>query len=249
MAENGIATLLPTPEALEKRSKPTLFGGNLRRNWGGFLIPRSQVVTNEDDARKAALQFNNMAVAKGARYLCTPVRNATEAASAWRRLRAQDADSRVIFQEQLDGPSYAVSVVCNRQHEVVSSLTIRKEALCPRGSTWAAVSVSETSLEAAFARLLREIGWVGPAEGEFMLDRRSRRFHLIEVNPRFTAWISASAQIGPNQPQIAVQIALDRPFEAPPPAPGKLFLRAADEVRITASKLSDFATKRTFRHG
>jgi biotin carboxylase len=81
-----------------------------------------------------------------------------------------------------------------------------------------------------------------------MLDRKSHRFHLIEVNPRFTGWISASPAMGPNQPEIAVQIALKQPFEAPSPKPGKLFLRAADEVRITAVKLSGFTTKRTFRH-
>ncbi|HYB09605.1 MAG TPA: ATP-grasp domain-containing protein [Alphaproteobacteria bacterium] len=249
LAKNGIATLLPTLEALEKRSKTTLFGSDLRGDWGAFAIPRSQVVANEYDARKAVSLFNNAAVVKGARYLCTPVHNATEAASAWRRLRSQDSFGRVIIQEQLDGPSYAVSVVCNRKHEVVSSLTIRKEALCPRGSTWGAVSVSEPKLEAAFGQMLREIGWVGPAEGEFMLDRRRRRFYLIEVNPRFTAWIAASAMMGPNQPLIAVKLALGVPFKAPSPAPGKLFLRASDEVRITASKLSEFATRRTFRHG
>jgi predicted ATP-grasp superfamily ATP-dependent carboligase len=248
LAAHGIATLLPTKEALERRSKPSLFDSDMERDWDAFLIPRSLVVNDEDDARQAARHFNGAAVAKGARYLCNVIRNPSEAAAAWRRLAGQDEDHRVIFQEQLDGPSYAVSVVCDRNHDVVSSLTIKKETLCPRGSTWGAVSVPEPELEKNFARLLRKIGWVGPAEGEFMLDRRNHRFHLIEINPRFTGWISASPAIGPNQPEIAMRLALGQAFKCTPPVPGRLFLRAADEVRVTASKLSDFTTRRTFKH-
>jgi predicted ATP-grasp superfamily ATP-dependent carboligase len=248
LAANGIKTLLPSAEALERRSKPSLFDQSGDRDWGAFVIPKSLVVSDEAGAREAARHFGGAAVAKGARYLCTAVRNPSEAAAAWRRLAGQDEDHRVIFQEQLNGPSYAVSVVCDRSHEVVSSLTIKKETLCPRGSTWGAVSVPEPGLEASFARLLRKIGWVGPAEGEFMLDRRNHRFHLIEINPRFTGWISASPAIGPNQPEIAIRIALGQAFESTPPVPGRLFLRAVDEVRITASKLSDFTTRRTFKH-
>ena len=69
LAANGIKTLLPSVEALERRSKPSLFDQSMDSNWDAFLIPKSLVVSDETEARQAARHFGGAAVAKGARYL------------------------------------------------------------------------------------------------------------------------------------------------------------------------------------
>ena len=57
---------------------------------------------------------------------------------------------------------------------------------------------------------LEHIKWVGPAEGEFIRDELDDRYHLIEVNPRFTAWIYYSTALESSHPQLAVRAALER---------------------------------------
>ena len=89
-------------------------------------------------------------------------------------------------------------------------MTVKKLATCARGSTWSATHVPKPRLEADFAAFLEHIKWVGPAEGEFIRDELDDRYYLIEVNPRFTAWIYYSTALESSHPQLAVRAALER---------------------------------------
>ena len=108
--------------------------------------------------------------------------------------------------------------------------------------------MSVPELELDFAAFMRELCWIGPCEGEFMFDAETRRFNLFEVNPRFTGWISASAPLGTNQPEMVVRMALGMPSAIKGPPRSQYFMRAVDELPVSPTRLSALTTKGVLRH-
>jgi carbamoyl-phosphate synthase large subunit len=243
----GVRYLLPDQKAFERRAKRQLFSGKLREDWGEFSIPQSRFARSEAETVHAVEALGLPAVVKGPLFMCFPVTSLKEAKWAWQNL-ASAGWREVIVQRRISGPHYATSVVCDRNHQAVSALTIKKLITCQRGSTWSAVHVTQPGLEADFARLLHDIEWIGPGEGEFIRDEVTDRFYLIEVNPRFTGWIYYSAALGCNQPRIGLRTAVGESVDVPATDHGVAFVRRMTEFPIRASQLAALATKRHLRH-
>ena len=238
--ELGIKTLLPTEAALKNRSKKGLC--KLTPEWGVFSIPSCCVVSSAKEAKALFNKLGGPLVVKGPEFGCVIVKSQQEIEASYQYFESIGEDE-VIVQRKVDGEHYAVSVVCNENHEVVSAVSIKKFARCERGSTWGAVNVSLPQLEQAFAELLKSIQWVGPAEGEFILDPYSNLFYLFEVNPRFTGWVYFTALLGCNQPQIAVELALSREITSKEVLDAKFFVRSMEETKITSRDLAMFTTQ------
>jgi carbamoyl-phosphate synthase large subunit len=149
----------------------------------------------------------------------------------------------------ISGKFFAVASVFGRDHRPLTSMTVKKLAICERGSTWSAIRVANPRLEADCNRLLSEIDWVGPAEAEFIRDELRDRYYLIEVNPRFTAWIYFSACLETNHPHIAVRAAMGESVEAIDNGNTDLvFLRANHELPVKATSLAAISTKGYVHH-
>jgi carbamoyl-phosphate synthase large subunit len=243
----GVHTLLPSRNSLEERSKLNLFGGKMRADWGGFVIPDSRIAKSKAETVEAMSRLGSPVVVKGPISQCISVASERDARCAWSQLEADDEKS-VIVQSRIVGPTYAISAVCHTDHCVVSTVTIKKLATCHRGSTWAAIHVEQPALEAAFADFLKSIKWVGPVEGEFIRDELTDRFYLIEVNPRFTAWIYYSAALGSNQPYLAVRAAMGERVNAPANDAPVVFMRSSDEISLRASYVASLSTKGSLLH-
>lgn len=243
----GIRHLLPSQRAFDRRCKRDLFSGRLRSDWGSFVIPESRFARDEDEAAAATRVVGLPAVVKGPLFLCHHVETGNAARAAWRDLAASGWREAIV-QRRIAGPHYATSVVLDRGSAPIATVTIKKLATCARGSTWNALRVEEPALATDFTRLLAHIGWVGPAEGEFIRDEVTDRFHLIEVNPRFTGWIYYSAALGCNQPRTAVLHAMGQPqpVEAAP-AP-VAFVRHTTDFPLRPSQLATLATRGHLRH-
>ncbi|HEX7498980.1 MAG TPA: ATP-grasp domain-containing protein, partial [Polyangia bacterium] len=80
--------------------------------------------------------------------------------------------------------------------------------------------------------------WRGPLEVEILKSARTGEYFVIEINPRFPAWIHLSAGAGLNLPYFAVRMALGLPLPSPLPSyrAGTLF------VRISVDQISDLST-------
>jgi carbamoyl-phosphate synthase large subunit len=157
--------------------------------------------------------------------------------------------SEALVQEFIAGERFAVAAVCDRQHRAVSTLAIKKLRTCDRGSTWSAISVDQPALQAGFAEYLKGLQWVGPAEGEFIRDEVCEQFQLIEVNPRFTAWISFSANLGLNHPHAAARLAMGLAVEFRPAVKDLVFMRSCHDAPIINTAVAAIATKGVIRHG
>lgn len=236
----GISTLLPSKEAFDRRTKKNLFVSGLERHWGAFEIPESLLLRSSEELEPAIESLGLPVVLKGLVSSAIPAHSLAEAHSGWLRLRAM-GNTEVIVQPLIEGDHFAISTVCDRDFDAVQPVTVKKLVMCPRGSTWAALYAPQPRLEEDFSRFLKEIQWCGPTEGEFIRDRRRETFHLIEVNPRFTAWIYFTAELGANHPFHAVCLALDRPFtsEMDRKASDAVFVRSCEEI---PASILDFAS-------
>ena len=243
----GIATLLPSVEAFDRRGKDRLFTDPPLRAPEGFKIPDTIIARSEKDVLQAADKLGYPVVLKGMISHALPANSAAETRAAWSRLR-EKGYAEALVQRFVGGERFAVAAVCDRNSEPQTMLSIKKLRVCDRGSTWSAVSVAQPALEAGFADFLRALQWVGPVEGEFIRDEVSERFYLIEINPRFTAWIAFSAHLGLNHPFAAVCAARGLPIQLEPVGEDLVFMRSCEDAPITNSAFAAIATKGALKH-
>ena len=242
MENLGVRTLLPSVKAFERREKLNLFTGRFKQDWGGFEIPKTFLVHSEQDVEKALRQLGLPVVVKGLVSESISADTVWEAKAAWFQLREKGYEEALV-QPLIKGDDFAVAAVCDRRHQSHTLLTVKKTLKCERGSTWSAINHPQPELELSSAALFKYLKWTGPVEAEFIRDNLRSRFFLIEVNPRFTAWISFTAALGLNHPLQVVCLAMDKPWK-PTADPAELvFMRSSHELPVNTRDFAAISTK------
>ena len=236
----GIALLLPSEQAFERREKLNLFTGDRDLGADDVTMPRTFIAYSLNDIYRAISQFGGPVAVKGPLFGCVRVDSPDEAPKAWKTF-SQQGEDRVIVQPWVAGEMIAVATVCDRNHKALSVMTARKLANCHRGSTWSAEVVSFPRLEAVFTGFLERIEWVGPAEGEFLYDEQNGRFYLLEINPRFTGWIAFSGETGVNHPLVAVKAALGETPAPRKPRTDLIFMRSSYAIEVDPVRLASLS--------
>jgi carbamoyl-phosphate synthase large subunit len=115
---------------------------------------------------------------------------------------------------------------------------MRKTMLTDKGKGWCGVAIDNQELIALTENVIGALQWRGPLEVEILKDAHTGEHTVIEINPRFPAWIYLSAGAGLNLPYYAIRLALGLPLPQPLPRyrAGTLF------VRISLDQIGDLAT-------
>lgn len=103
-------------------------------------------------------------------------------------------------------------------------------------------------LHKSLETFLNHIGWVGPADAEFIRDAISDRYYLIEINPRLPAWSEFSDQQGGHLARQVVRLASNQPSLDTPPSKDMLFVRATEEIPTTGQALALFVNRGEMNH-
>ncbi len=228
--ELGIRYLLPSAGQLQLRNKDRL--PELARQ-AGIQCPEIRPVTQvgffyqcQDEGWSYPL------VVKGLFYGAEIVHNADQAADAFRDIAAQWGYP-VLVQRRVEGEEYNLTAVGDGEGNMLGEVMMKKMAVTDKGKAWSGVSIFDQTLYEASAALVRAIRWRGPLEVEVMRDAKGR-YQLIEINPRFPAWIYLSAGLGRNLPMMLVDLILGRGVDEMAPArPGVLFIRYAVEAIVS----------------
>ena len=80
--------------------------------------------------------------------------------------------------------------------------------------------------------LLREFGYRGTSEIEFIYDNRDRQYKLLDVNTRVWKWIGLPIAAGVDLPWLAYADATGRPERAPAPRSGIVWTHARDYLAL-----------------
>ncbi len=247
LASIGIETLLPSTGALARVSRLHHTRSSNATRWDQFYFPNSRNVSESRYLRRALNQVGVPVVFKMPDAEKIVAYSEDEAIAIWEAINP-DSKKNIVLQSFVEGDEFSVAGVCSHKHMLLGSISIKKLLTCDQGKTWAAYPVQIPKLICSLRKLLEDLRWCGPFEIEFIRDRISDRFALIEFNPRFPGWISYSADLLLNLPYVAVNSALGREVAVREARKNVLFTRNRVEFSVTPPSIAAFVNSSIVRH-
>ncbi|MBC7614672.1 MAG: ATP-grasp domain-containing protein [Pedobacter sp.] len=219
----GIHTFLPSLQQLANRDKINLkkFGDQHQ-----FKVPDDFVIHKEAEIIKAADEFGYPLVVKGKFYEAYVAQNSNEAYKSFHKLYAKWG-LPIIVQKFIKGTEINIAGLGDGKGNVLSAVAMRKLYITDKGKAWAGVTVEDEDLLTLAKNFAKASSWKGGFELEIMKDDKGD-LYIMEINPRFPAWIYLTAAAGQNQPAALVKLALGQQVsEFKAYKSGKMFIRYA----------------------
>jgi len=246
--EMGFKTFLPTSEQLRLRNKDRL--PELAKI-AGINCPQITPITQAGFLYKCQDEgWSYPLVVKGLFYGAYVIHSADEAADAFRKIAAEWGFP-VLVQQMVKGEEYNLTAVGDGEGNLLGPVMMRKMAVTDKGKAWSGISIDDQTLLDASTALARAICWRGPLEVEVIRDQQGH-YQLIEINPRFPAWIYLSVGVGRNLPLTLLQLANGQmPAAFPATKAGVLFIRYALEKNVPIAEFESIVMqgrRHTFDH-
>lgn len=238
LREMGIRSLLPTREQVDLRAKTHLAALGKR---AGISVPTEVVLAGPDELYKIHDKIPYPFFVKGPFYGATIARTLDEALAAYHKVIAQWG-APVLVQKAVVGEEFNVVACGDGKGGLVGAVGMKKMMLTDKGKGWAGITVKDPELVGLADKFMAATKWPGGCELEVMRDKEGRH-HLIEVNPRFPAWVYLSAAAGQNLPWACVELALGRevkPFEDY--AVGRMFVRISLDQVVKSEDFQNIVT-------
>jgi len=222
--ELGIKTYLPSFEQLVCRNKdrlPELVGS------GKMICPESINISSSQFFSGCEKKgWDYPLVVKGVFYDAKIVFTAAQGIAAFQSIAAQWGFP-VIVQKFVAGEEYSVTALGDGEGNVAGMVMMKKMSLTEKGKASAGISIYDEGLLQACLEIIKTLQWKGPLEIEVMRDRQGQ-YHLIEINPRFPAWVYLTEGVGQNLPIVLLKLIAGEPVsESPSTNAGVLFIRHA----------------------
>jgi len=217
----GISTYLPSLEQLGIRDKANLweFGKS-----NSFNVPKDHKIFSVSDLQDATEALNFPIVIKGKFYEAYIAYTMEAALKAFHQLEATWGYP-VIAQQYIKGTEINVAALADGKGNNLSVVPMRKLYISDKGKAWAGVTIEDAELMQLADNFAKATNWQGAYELEIMRDADENLF-ILEINPRFPAWIYLAAAAGQNQPAAMVKMILGEPVNTfASYETGKLFIR------------------------
>lgn len=196
LESRGIQCLLPTLKSFQHRAKSQL---SKLCEACACHTPLTKLTLDLNEAKDAADAIEYPVMIKGQFYDARKVQNETELTRAFQET-IHDWDTPVLVQESISGAELNVLGLGDGLGGVTGLCSVRKTILSSKSKGISAIIVQEPRLESISNRIIAEFHWRGPFELEFIHDEFSDSYKLIEMNPRFPAWVDFPSALGLNFP-------------------------------------------------
>ncbi|HEX3998782.1 MAG TPA: ATP-grasp domain-containing protein [Pirellulales bacterium] len=238
LAARGVRMLLPRLEALRACRKSELPALARRSN---CKTPTSINVVDESGLLAAATEIGYPLMVKGPFYGAYRVHDERTLIDRFASIIASWGGPAVV-QECVEGGEFNVMAVGDGEGAASGLCAVRKTILSDRGKGFGGITVCDENLNDTAIALIRELKWRGPLELEFIRDDRTESFYLIEINPRFPAWVDFPSTFGHNLPALVVeQLAQGRMSHLPDCPTGKFFIRHAVDLMGDIAQLGELS--------
>ena len=220
-SEFNISTFLPTIEQFESRHKSHLFEFGEKN---GVKVPKSKMVYNISELANIGKDLNYPLVIKGKYYDAFIAASHEQAVNYFHKISAKWG-LPIIAQEFVSGTEVNVTALGDGNGNCIGAVPMRKLYITDKGKAWAGVTLDDEKLIEITNRVIANSKWRGGCELEFIKNNKNE-YYLLEMNPRFPAWVYLAVGAGQNHPEALVQMALGeevKPFESYDT--GKLFIR------------------------
>ena len=234
----GIHTCLPTLEQFEERQKWALaaFGEKY-----GVLVPKSKMINSLAEIHSLAFEFGYPLVIKG-KYYDASVAYSPDQAMAYFNKISGKWGLPIIVQQYTPGVEVNLTGVGDGKGNLVGAVPMRKTYITDKGKAWAGVALEDKKLMGIAQKLVQGNKWRGGFELE-MIRTDKNDYYLIEINPRFPAWVYLAVGAGQNHPEALVKMALGedvKPFESY--TAGKMFIRYSYDQIVDLAEFEKIST-------
>lgn len=223
LTEEGIRTFLPEMSQFEARDKIKLYEFGKKH---GLMMPEDRIIYQVKELTQAAETLGYPLVVKGKFYDAIIANTLEQAQKAFYKIQAKWG-LPIIVQEFINGTEINVAALGDGEGNAISIIPMRKLYITDKGKAWAGITLDDNSFIELARKFVRVTKWRGGCELEIMQTADGKPY-IMEVNPRFPAWIYLTAAAGQNQPATLVKMALGEkvePFETY--EVGKIFIRYA----------------------
>jgi predicted ATP-grasp superfamily ATP-dependent carboligase/CelD/BcsL family acetyltransferase involved in cellulose biosynthesis len=151
--------------------------------------------------------------------------------------RVSTFSSDFVVQQHIPGGEdqvHSVHAYLDARGRVLGRFVGRKIRTYPRhaGTSTFLTLVDEPELAEQGVAVMAELGIVGVAKLDYKRDPRTGRFHLLEINPRYSLWNHLGAAAGVNLPLLAYRDQIGERVEPAGPAQlGPRWLAFGDDTR------------------
>lgn len=228
----GIHTFLPELLQFEARDKLQLYDFGQKH---GFMVPKDRVMHEFRELKKYEDELEYPVVVKGKFYDAVVAYSFDQVEKAFLKILAKWG-LPIILQEFIKGTEINIAVLGDGKGQAISIIPMRKLYITDKGKAWAGITLDDERLVALAQKFIKSTNWRGGCELEVMLTDDGKPF-IMEVNPRFPAWIYLTAAAGQNQPASLVKLAMGdtvEPFTEY--EVGKIFIRYAWDLITNISE-------------
>lgn len=203
LKEMGIETYLPTQEQFDARDKVNLFRFGKKH---GLLVPKDKIISSTTELSACEEAFGFPLVIKGKFYDAIIAYTMEQAQKAFYKIAAKWG-LPIIVQEFITGTEINIAVLGDEKGNAVSVIPMRKLYITDKGKAWAGITLADDALLKVAADFVKVTNWKGGCELEIMRTSKDE-LYIMEINPRFPAWIYLTAAAGQNQPAALARMAL-----------------------------------------
>jgi carbamoyl-phosphate synthase large subunit len=219
----GIHTFLPDLNQFEARDKVKLHEFGKKHE---LLVPKDKIIHQFKDLEKATEEIGFPLLIKGKFYDAIVVNTLEQAQKAFYQMQAKWG-LPIIVQEFINGTEINIAALGDGEGNTISVVPMRKLYITDKGKAWAGITLDDENYIDLARKFVTATKWRGGCELEVMQTSDGKSY-ILEVNPRFPAWIYLTAAAGQNQPALLVKMALGlkvEPFTEY--EVGKIFVRYA----------------------
>jgi len=238
LKDMGIKTFLPTKTQYDLRDKTNLEDV---ADQVGIQYPASRTVNGLQELKEAVNELKFPVMVKGLYYRAYRADNLQEASGFFDSI-VEEWGYPVIVQQVVTGDEMNVIGLGYGTGRSLGLMGIKKLWITQLGKIWTGVTIKNEPMMQAAARFINSYQWKGSFELECIVS--GEQTYLIEINPRFPAWVYFCAGVGINLPARLLRTALDLPvdnnghYEA-----GKLYVRYTNDLVTDLTAFQSIVTK------
>lgn len=234
----GIHTFLPTLEQFEERHKWALPEFGQKYN---IMVPKSKMINSLAEVHGLAFEFGYPLVVKGKFYDAAVAYSPDQAMAHFNKISGKWG-LPIIIQQYTPGTEVNLTGLGDGKGQLTGAVPMRKTYITDKGKAWAGVALQDEKLMDIARKLVNGNKWRGGFELE-MIRTDKNDYYLIEINPRFPAWVYLAVGAGQNHPEALVQLALGENVEPfSDYEVGKMFVRYSYDQIVDLKEFENIST-------
>jgi len=234
----NINTFLPTIEQFDSRHKSDLYDFGKKND---VLVPFAKMIYSADEIHKLKDEIDYPLVIKGKYYDASIAATPEQAISYFYKISGKWG-LPIIVQEFITGNEVNVTAIGDGKGNCIGAVPMRKLYITDKGKAWAGISLEDPDLISITNRVIGNSKWKGGCELEFIKTNKNE-YYLLEMNPRFPAWVYLAVGCGQNHPEALVRMVMGE--EITPFANydvGKMFIRYSYDMIVNINEFEKIST-------